>query len=268
MTCKWNGTDQPRTLPGRHVTDCAGETCAGCLPCAEPHCGTCRRAHANVTCAECVAGAREELAAIQRICGVLPSEASRRGVNGEAMMLNGPAANAEAWGNQHMSALRGRLCKCVTRGQTCPAFYNRMCPDAAAYLEDARDEAHPLWVLGTWENVWRDALDQPSDLRQNVERASAYIGRHLHEMAERDEPDFAQFAVELRGCRAHLEAVIHDERQGDVANVGCFDCGGRLERKLTERDGFEDHWTCGRCRRRYTYAEYNFALRAALEASA
>ncbi|HET6916612.1 MAG TPA: hypothetical protein VFH56_11035 [Acidimicrobiales bacterium] len=265
--CRWVASDQQRVLPGRHLDGCPEDGCDGCQPCAEPHCSVCRRAHADGACAECLAESRDELNTIRRICGVLPAEATRRGINGEAMMLNGPSANAEAWGNRHMSALRGRLCKCATRGQVCPAYFDRMCPDAAAYLEDARDEAHPLWVLGGWENLWRDVLDQPSGLKQTIERAADYIDRHMHEMAQREEPDFAQFATEIRGCRAHLEAVIHDERQGDAANVGCFECGGRLERKLTERNGFEDVWTCTRCRRRYTYAEYNFALRAHLEAA-
>jgi hypothetical protein len=266
--CKYDGRENPRTLPGRHETTCAGETCPGCLPCTERHCTVCRRTHADGACAECIATQRDELDTIRRICGALPSEAMRRGVNGEAMMLTGPVANAEAWGNRHMSALRGRLCKCVDRGKVCPAWFDKLCPDAAAYLEDARDEKHPLYVLGGWENVWRDTLDQPSDLKQTVERAADYIDRHMHEMARREEPDFAQFADELRGCRAHLEAVIHDEQQGDAANVGCFECGAKIERKLTDKSGFEDVWTCTRCRRRYTYAEYNFALRAALEESA
>jgi hypothetical protein len=274
--CKFNGRDEPRILPGRHDDDCHGAgpgwhpplmwvDCTGCQPCLESHCGVCHRTHAPATCPECTATQRDELDEIRRICGLLPAEARRRGVNGEAMMLTGPAANAEAFGNHAMSALRGRLCKCHARGQVCPAYFDKTCPDAAAYLEDARDEAHPLWVLGTWENAWRDALDQPSDLKQTVARAADYIDRHLHEMAQRDEPDFAQFATELRGCRTHLQTVIHDENQGDPANVGCFECGAKIERKLTERDGFEDHWTCTRCHRRYTYAEYNFALRAQLE---
>jgi hypothetical protein len=267
-TCRWGGRIEPRVLPGRHQPACTTDECPGCEPCTERHCGVCRRTHADVTCAECVATQRDELDQIRTICGILPSEARHRGVNGEAMMLNSPAANAEAWGNRMMSALRGRLCKCAKRGQTCPAYADKMCPDAAAYLEDARDERHPLYVLGTWENAWRDALDHPSDLRQTVERAADYISRHLHEMAQREEPDFPQFADELRACRAYLQSVVHDERQGDVANVGCFECGAKIERRLTEKSGFEDVWTCTRCRRRYTYAEYNFALRAALEESA
>ena len=245
--CKFAGREEPRTLPGRHVTDCAGETCNGCLPCTEPHCGTCRRAHADVTCAECVAATRDDLHAIAAMCDALPAEAEHRGVNGEAMMLLGPSADPEAWRNRAMSAMRGRV--------------------DAAYLEDCRDEQHPTWVLGTWEQAWRDHLDQPTELAATLPRLVDYIDRHLHEMAGEAEVPFEDFARDLRGCRSHLEAVLHDKSQGDPANVGCFDCGAKIERRLTDK-GFEDHWTCTRCRRRYTYAEYNFALRAALEESA
>jgi hypothetical protein len=180
------------------------------------------------------------------MCGALPTEVEHRGVNGEAMMLLGPSANPEAWRNRAMSAMRGRV--------------------DAGYLDDCRDEAHPLWVLGTWEQLWRDHLDQPSDLRQTIGRAGDYLERQMHRMAEDDEVPFDDFAGDVRRCRSHLEAILHDQAQGDVANVGCFECGGDLERRLTDA-GFEDHWTCRRCRRRYTYAEYNFALRASLEAA-
>jgi len=244
MSCKWNGRGEPRVLPGRHLDECA-EGCSGCLPCPERHCGTCSRAHAAVTCAECVATVRDDLAQIRLMCGALPAEVEHRGVNGEAMMLLGPAANAEAWSNRALSATLGRV--------------------DDAYLEDCRDEAHPLWVLGTWSEVWRDHLNQPTDMTITIDRAGDYIDRHLHEMAEVDEPDFAQFVGEVRGCRGHLQTILSDQNQGDAANIGCFECGAKIERRLTER-GFEDVWTCRGCRRKYTYAEYNFALRAELEA--
>jgi hypothetical protein len=88
----------------------------------------------------------------------------------------------------------------------------------------------------------------------------------LTDLARDPEQDINEFARDIRTCRAHLESVLHDQPKGDPANIGCFECGSGLERRLTDT-GFEDHWTCKGCRRRYTYAEYNFALRAALEES-
>ena len=107
--CRWNGRENPRVLPGRHETDCAGETCAGCLPCVERHCSVCRRVHADGACAECIAATRDDLRTIASLCGALPAEVEHRGVNGEAMMLLGPTADPEAWRNRAMSAMRGRV---------------------------------------------------------------------------------------------------------------------------------------------------------------
>ena len=286
--CKFNGRENPRVLPGRHEPDCATDECPGCQPCEERHCSVCWRVHADGACAECIAATRDDLRSIAELCGALPEETLHRGVESEAAMLWGPTADPEAWRNRAMSAMRGRL--------------------DDAYLEDCRDEQHPLWVLGTWEQAWRDHLDQPTELAATLPRLVDYLDRHMHEMAEVEDVPFEDFARDLRGCRGHVQAVLHDESRGDVANVGCFDCGGRLERRF-KRDrvcrhktparawwavigtypeivtpveekaarmpceacdpgGFEDNWTCGTCRREYTPKEYNFALRAALEESA
>jgi hypothetical protein len=245
--CRYDGRGEPRTLRGRHGEDCVGDECSGCQPCEELHCVICRRTHAAVTCAECVAATRDDLHMIATLCGSLPAEAEHRGVNGEAMMLLGPSANPEAWRNRATSAIMGRV--------------------DAAYLEDCRDEQHPLFVLGTWEQMWRNHLDQPTDLGVTLLRLVDYLDQQMHVMADEEEVPFDDFARDLRGCRGHLQAVLTDQNQGDRANVGCFECGGMLERRLTTQ-GFEDVWSCHQCRRRYTYAEYNFALRAKLEESA
>ena len=144
----------------------------------------------------------------------------------------------------------------------------------AAYLSDCRDEMHPLWTLAWIEQEWREALDQPTDLTVSIARSGDYIARTMHVVAGltvmpdgSQPPELADAARRLRECRSHLEDVLHDKSMGDVANIGCFECGSKLERRLTA-SGFDDVWTCKGCRRRYTYAEYNFALRAALEESA
>jgi hypothetical protein len=255
--CRWVSSDQPRVLAGRHGDECPGGDCAGCQRCEERHCGICRYRHAEVTCAECLSVTRETLREIAIHCDALPLEVLDRHVNGEAMMLAGPFADPEAWRFRAMSALMGRV--------------------DAAYLEDCRDELHPGYVLDTWTQLWREHLDQPTDLAPTLDRLVDYLDREMTDMARREEPPFEDFAGELRACLAHLCVVLHDQNQGDEANIGCFECGDKLERRLLPRKagptrakdtgGFEDHWTCKGCHRRYTYAEYNFALRAHLEAA-
>ena len=257
--CAWIASDKPRGVVGEHYDDCAGDGCRGCWPCLHGHCSACRIRHTDnahpVTCPKCVGDVREDLDQIAELAARMLGEAIHKGVDSEAAMLAGPSANAVDWQRRQRLIVNAALTADEDSDEA-----KRL----RAWISDCRDEAHPLWILGTWSEAWRDHLDQPDDRTITIERAYAYLSEHLTRMAQVDEPDFGQFVTEVRGCRSHMQAVIHDENQGDRANVGCFDCGDTLERRLTTA-GFEDHWTCRRCRRRYTYAEYNFALRAALE---
>lgn len=135
----------------------------------------------------------------------------------------------------------------------------------AAHVDDERwaEQGPPLLVLATWEDDWRIQFGHGGGLRATVDRAADYLARNLTR-AGSEHPAFDEFAADLRRLRARLEAVIHDQPQGDLAGIPCFDCGGDLERKLTDR-GLEDHWTCRRCRRRYTDPEYHLAVRAKIE---
>lgn len=246
-TCKYAGNERPRMLVDRHHDDCQG-TCGGCIPCPSPHCRIDGVTHTEGTCPECRATTRDNLHQIGKLCDSLPAEVEHRGINGEAMVLLLPVADPEARGHLEASILAGRV--------------------PADYLEVADDERHPLTVLGTWQMVWQDALEHDDDSPVTVAAAIDYLDRQLTYMAGYPHVSFADFAHALQGCRAHLASVLHDEERGVTANVPCFDCGSVLERQLGKA-GFDDHWTCRRagCRRKYTIAEYNFALRASLEAA-
>ena len=263
MSCKYAGRTNPRIIPGRHHDDCEGG-CDGCLPCPEPHCRVCRYSHAEGSCAECMAETREALHDIGRMCGSLPSEVEHRGSAGEAMMLLGPVADIEARQHVEASYLAGRLPEgwlIASHGKGCPLLANEACVGCAG------GERHPSTVLLSWQMVWRDALEHDEAADALLVTAVDYLDRTMTYMGGYPLVPFEDFAHDIRRCRTHLEAVLHAERQGDLANVGCFDCGGDLERRIG-KTGFEDHWTCQRCSRRYTSAEYNFALRAKLEESA
>lgn len=246
--CRWAGSDRPRITKGRHDDNCPGEPCAGCQPCTEPHCRLCGNTHADGTCPECLASTRADLHEIARDCDSLPSEVAHRGINGEAMVLLGPAADPEARGHLEASVLAGRV--------------------PSDYLDVADGELHPLFILGTWDSVWRDALEHEEPTERLTLAASVdYLDRQMTYMSGFEHVAFEDFAKDLRKCRTHLASVLHDQERGVRANVPCFDCGSPLERQLGKA-GFDDHWTCrGYCRRRYTIAEYNFALRASLEAA-
>jgi hypothetical protein len=238
--CKFVSTTEPRVISGRHETPCVcDDRELGCLPCPEQHCVVCGRAHAAVTCTGCLDAARSDLKAIGDLCASLPEEAVEKGVHSEAMVLLGPSANPEAWKHRMMSA----------------AYFGRL---DASYLEDCRDELHPLWVLGTWEQVWRDHLDHYSDAPVTVASAHAYLDLQIGYMADQAEVAFEEFARELRGCRAHLEDVLRDGIR-EERGAPCVQC----ERPMV-RAG--DHWECRTCRRTMTEDQYRFAVGAAYRA--
>lgn len=214
MTCKYDPE-----LGGRVLDD--GE------PCPEAHCRVCRRVHADQTCPECVGITRRDLHEIARMCDSLSEEVESRGIDGEAMVLLGPAADPEARGHLEASVLAGRV--------------------PADYVDVADGEQHPLFVLGTWDMLWRDALghDEPSE-RLTVGTATDYLDRQLTYMAGYEHVPFEDFARDLRRCRAHLESVLHDGEQRDTG-APCLDCRIPLVREwgtLVAADG----WRCPKCR--------------------
>jgi ribosomal protein L37AE/L43A len=200
---------------------------------------------ADQTCATCLGATRDALGAVVELSARLLDEATHKGVRSEAANLHGAAADTtdafEAWRNRQMSALMDRI----------PPL-----PDD--------DGLHPLWVLGGWETLVREHYDQPSEDRISVQTARDYLAGHLTRLAHDEDFPFDELAGEVRRCRGHLEDVLHDQPRGDYAAVGCFECGADLERRLTKA-GFEDVWTCRRCRRTYTHAAYMLAIRARLE---
>lgn len=264
MNCRFVSSSEPRVVAGRHAVPC---TCddreLGCLPCPELHCVCCGREHAKAACTGCLEAARSDLQAIGELCASLPEEAAVKGAQSEAAMLWGPAADPEAWRNYAMSAVRGRLCRCGSRGKSCPSLFGRPCPDAA-YLEDCRDEQHPLTVLGGWEQIWRDHLDHHTETTITLTGALAYLDMQIGYMADQIEPAFDEFARELRGCRAHLEDVLRD---GDRAERGapCLQCERPLILVRGERNQ-PDHWECPTCRRVLSEGDYWRAVYAAHQA--
>lgn len=242
--CKWTGRNTPRIVTGRHTDGCADEACPGCAPCPRAHCPSCGREHTATVCADCIKDVRDNLEEIRTMAEALPDEVEHRGVESEAMHLLAPAADAEARGHLEASVAAGRV--------------------DASWLEVGNDDRHPLVTLGNAVMIAEDTLDISNHDPITVPNAVAWIDRHLHELGSAEFYDFADLKAHVRNCASHMRGVLHDQNLGDPANVGCFECGQQIERRLTEL-GFEDVWTCRGCRRRYTVAEYNFALRAEIE---
>jgi len=293
MTCHFVATDQPRALIGRHLDGCDGD-CKGCAPCPEPHCLTCYRNHATVTCTDCLNAARDDLHAIVRLCAELPDEAAARAgrssapgqpaLGGEPMVLIGPVSMS---GTAQILQLDHR---------------KRLGLDTSHMLDElSGDFEPPLSVLAGWAHVWMDHLGQHTDLTATIRREADYLGSTMHYMAQITTVPFDEFARALRQCRSHLEDELHD---GDRKPRGapCVHCQTMLERNVTprtergicdghhlpgagwhepslqcpvprpegccDRGGADDEWVCPKCHRRYDPQAYSNAVAATYKAHA
>lgn len=239
--CHFAGHDYPRMLRA-HAPGCDTATCTGCAPCPERHCQVCDHAHVTVdgrgtdeTCASCIYDTRTALADTLSLSARLLGEAIRRGINSQAAMLDGPAADPETWGYRRMSALAQRI--------------------DPAWLEDNRDELHPAWVIGTWEMLTRDHLHQPIDTRLTLTEAVAYLDQHLTRLAHDPDFDFTALARDVARCHAHLEDVLAEGVRPE-RGAPCPACGrADLEKNYGDTVN-DDRWTCTRCGQWWTEQDY------------
>jgi hypothetical protein len=211
-----------------------------------------------VTCPECIAVAREDLMTIVQLCGFpLLEEVLTGGVDSEAAMLLGPAANTEAWQYRAKSAMLGRI--------------------NAEYLDDCRDEAHPLWTLGWIETEWREAFDhEDSADRTTIPDAAAYVGRMLHIVAGMVEmpdgsqaPEFDDAKRRLAACRGSLESAVRAGER-DEKGAPCPTCRTKepdrtapalvLSHDDKDTSGASDRWRCPRCKSWWSEADYRLRV--------
>lgn len=239
MSSRHPDRNRPHPVADHHLEECPIDrvvqlhdggtltyTCRGCLPCPWSHCRVCGK-HNDQTCPECVAEVvRDDLDEIARLCGLLPAEAVRRGVNSEAFNLYAPAADWEARTHLEESIAAGRV----------PAHYLEAEPG---------DEHHPYVVLTAWESAYREAFGHDDTARQTIAGAANYLGDHLTEASSETALDFAELADGLHTCRTHLEGVL---RAGEQIERGapCPEDGQRLVRVWGD-DEHGDRWECPSC---------------------
>jgi hypothetical protein len=114
-------------------------------------------------------------------------------------------------------------------------------------------------VLGSWDMLVTEHYGQLERItRVTITDAAGYLARNLSDLAQDADFAFEELARELRACRSHLEAVLHDGEQVDTG-APCMTCGVPLRRewgKLVKADG----WRCPRCRAFSTEDQYRFAV--------
>ena len=244
-----------------HRHDCEDVDCRGCSPCAGRHCSarkscTWHVGETELTCGRCISVVRTDLRWIESLAALMLTQAIADGIESEAASLAGPAADPEAWTWHKEAAKQGRVWH--------------------VSLTEEDDEHHPLTVLGTWERKIREDYnhDAPAD-RATIAGAAGYLDRNLHRIAQDDAQDFDLMRSELRRCRQHLEAVLHNDTRPDQG-VPCPECtsqetgvGPRLRREYAHwcespaclkrehpTDAAGDEWVCPKCHSRWTHANY------------
>lgn len=238
-----------------HRHDCAEAECRGCTPCAGRHCSARKTCtwhidEAEVTCGRCIAGVRRDLQWIESLAALMLTAAIADGLESEAANLAGPAADAEAWSWRKIAARQGK------------AWH--------VSLIEEDDEHHPARVTGTWARMVSE--DYCHDMPPSAPLAwcVAYLDRQLYRVAQDGEQDFGLLRAELRKCRQHLEAVLHndDRPERGAPCPACHDAGTehspRLQRVYAEHwqatDDSLDVWVCPRDRT-HRWSEYDYRLR-------
>lgn len=254
--------------------------------CGYRHCGVCGHhldAGELTTCWYCVGKARRDLLAITDLVALLPEHAFHGATNGH-LVASEPLPGGDAL------VMLGRGSEGLSEdGGT-----------------NTGDPEPPAWVLGWWEETWREALVLGSKLPvwrrppdQVIVEAQAFLGEHL-DWAANYHPGFRQFARDLTTCRRQLEALL---RAGDAPQEGvcCFECGVTLQRTYRafracscppkaevgvtghflwekihashDQGGLHDPtpdagWVCPACHREYSPGEYRLAVATAYDAAA
>jgi hypothetical protein len=244
--CYREPTNGVRFTRNAHRTECVDPDCRGCRPCAETrHCTATRNcswhvAEGQLTCGRCLTSARRDLTWIGALAALLLPAAVADGLDSEAANLTGPAANPEAWSWRKIATSK------------------RLSWDAVEY----DDEHHPHTVTGTWARMLTEDYGHDMPELATLTWCVAYLDRTLARVAHDEEQDFPLLARELRKCRQHLEAVLHNDRRGDrgAPCPTCLDAGNllRLKREYShwctdadcERMHFADDgadvWRCPR----------------------
>jgi len=227
---------------GTHRLDC-NEDCRGCKPCLERwHC----TARANctwhveagdLTCGRCLAGVRRHLRRIVDLAALMLTMAIGEGVNSEAAMLAGPATNPVGWSERRVAMLRH------LDAWTKSGFITEPQHEHALTTLPNDDQRHPYSVLTRWQMMLSEDYGHELPDRLSIAGAAGYLERNLHRVAQDDEQDFPLLAREIRKCRQHLEAVLHNDDQPD-RGAPCPECASdrQDDAEAAEREGREVAW--------------------------
>lgn len=236
-------------------------TCTDRDTCNNTHCGTCERHTEALHCPTCVGKVRDALTQIEAMSARLLTEATHRGINSAAATYAGPAADPDIFGRRLALAIDNRLCDCTDDNDD--ELHPMKCPAAVAYIEDNRDEAHPLWVTGTWDLMVTQHLGHERTQRVTLSGAINYLKANLTDLANDADFPLEEMARDLRACRSALEEALTDGIRSDTG-APCMACRTPLVRAWGDSQEL-DGWKCHPCSENLSEAQYALAVRAQLE---
>lgn len=226
-----------------HLPTCRDRECPGCKPCthdqagnpvdhctARDHCSEHLDRSHPLTCPRCIARVRGNLAEIEHLTSLMLPEAIITGLDSDAAVIAGPAAHPGGVDAMRVY-VRGHVEHWMTAGRIDDH-------DAARILADLPldDDRHPYTLLARWELHLRAHYGHPAPRwhapgqphhghEKPVTLASAvsYLSWLLTDLAQDPDGEFAKFATEVRGCRAHLENVLANSH-APVRGAPCPEC--------------------------------------------
>ena len=186
MTCRWDREANDYMTDGEPCrTDEYGDPTKHCT--ARRTCSV-HIGRDELTCPRCIGRVRANLRRITPLAALMLPVAITAGVNSEAAVLAGPAANPEAWSWRKVAARQGGSWH-------------------MSLIEDD-DELHPYSVLTRWQLMIAEDYGHDLPERLSIAGAADYLDRNLARIANDPEQDLPLLAAELRRCRQHLEAVV------------------------------------------------------------
>lgn len=145
----------------------------------------------ELTCPRCIRPIRRALREIPNLSALMLPEALSAGVESQAAVLAGPAANVEAWSWRKVAARQGGSWH-------------------LSLIEDD-DERHPYSVLTRWQMMLSEDWGHDLPERLSVAGAAAYLERNLSRLANDPEQDWPLFSSEVRKVFSHIETVLHND---------------------------------------------------------
>ncbi len=171
----------------------------------------------ELTCGRCLAGARTSLRWIGDLSGLLLTQALTDGVMSEAANLAGPATDPRAWAGVQLAQRRY-----LTTWLLAERITEQQAVHAIGSLEED-DKRHGERLITTWARMIAEDYEHPLPERMTLSWCVGYLDRQLHRIAQDPEQDFPLLRRELKKCRHHLEAVLHNDDQHD-RGAPCPEC--------------------------------------------